>query len=473
MSRGIFILAILFFALPYLLLTAKLSTLGFPEWDEFEWAFQNSLAQGFFSTMLALLASVPLMQGLWLLPPRWKALASWFLLLPSLLPPLFVLLSFLSWVSPFPVGLIGVVVVQGFLNAGLVAVLLSRAFEDKLQGLAEAAWVMGASRIQFMKRSFRLMAPEVVSVGIAVFSFCFANFSIPIVIGGGRATTIEILIYEKLRISGDWGQALGLSLFQLSFMALLLFLPRSGHQPVEVTRAQGLRFLGNWWGVAACLIYASIFWFPLAGNFPASVRAVFSIEGLPGQVAELALPSFILAFGVGGLFLMLALIFSMGFPDNQVTRLSRGWLAPSTVLLGFAFVTWGDWWPMLTYTLAMGILFFLPVFRLGLDRKLEGLVGQIATARTMGASDFLIWKRILVPQIWSIACMLAGVASLWAFGEFALGKVLLSQNTSWALLSEALMSSYRIEAGLGVGFLILFCGGLLFAFFWRLGNVGR
>ena len=91
----------------------------------------------------------------------------------------------------------------------------------------------------------------------------------------------------------------------------------------------------------------------------------------------------------------------------------------------------------------------------------------------MGASDFLIWRRILVPQIWGVACVLAGVASLWAFGEFALGKVLLSHNMSWALLSEALMSSYRIEAGLGVGFLILFCGGLLFAFFWRLGNVGR
>jgi thiamine transport system permease protein len=72
-----------------------------------------------------------------------------------------------------------------------------------------------------------------------------------------------------------------------------------------------------------------------------------------------------------------------------------------------------------------------------------------------------------------MACVLAGIASLWAFGEFALGRVLLSQNLNWALLSESLMSSYRIEAGLGVGFLILFSGGLLFTFFWRLGDVGR
>lgn len=471
-SRGIFLLAVLTLALPYLLLLGQIRGLALPESAELLWALKNSLYQGVFSAVMALLAALTLMPGLWWAGPRLKGFLSWGLLLPSLLPPLFVLLSFLSWVDPFPVGLVGVVFVQGFMNAGLAAVLLSRLIEDKLQSLSEMAAVMGASRLLFWRRSFRLIVWDLSTVGLAVFAFCFASFSIPLVIGGGRATNLEVLIYEKIRISTQMGEALGIGLVQLAVMALVLLLPARPSR-LEAARAERLHLLASRWGLGAALVYVMIFWAPLLKTLPESFRAISQIDGLWGQIAELAVPSVALAVFAGLLCLLLLLLFSIGYPQNPIVRLARGWLAPSTALLGFAFIGWGDAWPLGTYAFVLALLFFLPVFRLGLDRRLESLEPQIQTARTLGAGDFLIWRRIVRPQIWSLACVLAGVASLWAFGEFALGRVMLSQNLNWALLSESLMSSYRIEAGLGVGFLILFSGSLLFTFFWRLGHVGR
>lgn len=471
-SRGIFLLAVLTLALPYLLLARQIGGIGLPETGELLWALKNSLYQGVFSSLIALIAAFTLMPGLWWAGPRLKGVLSWALLLPSLLPPLFVLLSFLAWVDPFPVGLIGVVFVQGFMNAGLAAVLLSRSIEDKLQGLSEMAAVMGAPRFLFLRRSFRLIVWDLAAVGIAVFAFCFASFSIPLVIGGGRATNLEVLIYEKVRISTQMGEALGIGLVQLAIMALVLLIP-SRPARLEAARAERLHLVASRWGLGAAAVYVMIFWLPLLKTLPESFRAIGQIEGLWSQIGELAFSSVALALGAGLLCLLFLLVFSIGYPQNPIVRLVRGWLAPSTALLGFAFIGWGDASPLITYASVLALLFFLPVFRLGLDRRLESLEPQIQIARTLGANDFLIWHRVVRPQIWGIACVLAGVVSLWAFGEFALGRVMLSQNLNWALLSESLMSSYRIEAGLGVGFLILISGSLLFTFFWRLGHVGR
>lgn len=458
--------------IPYLLLFPFFSEWRWPESGEFFWALKNSVFQATGSSLLAMIGAFFLLLGLLRVPARFRPWVSWSLLTPSLFPPLYVLLAFLYWLEPFPMGHPGIILIQGFMNAGLVAVLLLQVIESKLAGLSEAALVMGASRSLFFRRSFRLIAPEMISFSLFVFAVSFASFSIPFVVGGGRATTLEILIFEKVRISREWGEALSLSLIQLALISVFVFLPRT-NLPLQSGRALRCEVWGSRVGWFFLGLYLTWFWGPLVIGLPKGIETLNTMPGLWDEILELASPTFLSSFAVGLTCLALMLIFAFGFPENGIPRMLRGWLAPSTALLGFAFLRLPVENPWVGFVAALALIFFPFISRLGWDRSLESLRSQIEVARSMGASDFLIWWRLLVPQIWQQSCLLAGVAALWALGEFALGKMVLGGPKTWALLSESLMSSYRIDAGLGLGLLTMLSGALLFVVFWGVAHVRR
>ena len=66
------------------------------------------------------------------------------------------------------------------------------------------------------------------------------------------------------------------------------------------------------------------------------------------------------------------------------------------------------------------------------------------------------------------ACRLAGIASFWAVGDFALGKLLLPQDVTLSLLIESLLSSYRLNAAMALMSLLLVLGICCYLFFWSL-----
>lgn len=471
-AKVIFISAFAFFALPYVLLFRFFSEWRWPEFEEFAWALKNSAIQASGSAVLALIGGLLLWFGLVKAPLRSRAPLCWALLLPSLFPPLFLLLSFLSWMDPFPVGWIGISIIQGFMNAGLVSVLLLQVFDQKLGGLSEAAETLGASRLLFFRKSARLLIPDVLSVGLFVFAASFASFSIPLVVGGGKATTLEILIYEKIRISADWGAALSLSLMQLAIIAAFTLLPRSEFD-VSSSRSTNLARWGHSLGLVAVGFYLVLFFGPLLKGLPAGIAAISAIPDLSQEIGALAVPTIFFALLVGLGCFLLFLFFALAAPENSIPRFMRGWLAPSSALLGFAFLFQSGENSWISYVFALILLFFPAVYRLGMDRKIESLRTQVDVARAMGAGEVLIWRKILMPQVWSLAALLSGVGALWAMGEFAVGKVVLGGARTWALLSESLMSSYRIEAGLGVSALILLSGFFVFSFFWGVSHVRR
>src|SRR5690606_19928668 len=55
---------------------------------------------------------------------------------------------------------------------------------------------------------------------------CFTSFSVPMALGG-RNLSLEIHIFELLRVQGNWEAALGVGLFQsLALVLLSVFLPK-------------------------------------------------------------------------------------------------------------------------------------------------------------------------------------------------------------------------------------------------------
>lgn len=470
MARGLLFLVVLFFSAPYLLLIQQFEVWQKPDMAEFFWALENSFLQAAGSTLLAAVIGICLIPGCWFFQCKWRTLSSWLLLVPSLLPPLFVLLAFFLALDPFPIGIVGVVLVQGFMYGGFFAAELADRIENRLSGLADVAKVFGSKRVFFLRKSWGLYSSEVFSILFGIFLVCFTSFSIPVLIGGGRGTNLEVLIYEKLRLGQQVGQALFIVMIQWLIILPFVFL-KNDQQKLELKSRSEMSFLSSKFSALLLILYVSFFALPIILNLLPAFRAISEIDGLWGQVAELMPFTVLTSLCAGFLCLLLCLVFGLYFPQNYLNRFARSWLMPGAVFIGFAFWSWVDHAPTAFYTLALLLLFFLSAYRIFVGRQLELLQRQIEVGQVLGASSFLIWRQIVVPQIWRPSCLAAGIVSIWSIGEFALGQVMLSQTASWAQLSESLLASYRTDAALGVGIIILFVGFLMFLFFRGVGHV--
>src|SRR5690606_17756883 len=125
---------------------------------------------------------------------------------------LFVLLACLKFFSPFPFGFAGIVLVHAVLNIGLAAVSIARVLDAKVGGWAELALIEGGSRGNFLAAVFSSVKRDIGIVFLFIFSICFASLTVPLVVGRFDALTTEVLIYEKIRVTGEWGQAFSLSI---------------------------------------------------------------------------------------------------------------------------------------------------------------------------------------------------------------------------------------------------------------------
>jgi thiamine transport system permease protein len=87
---------------------------------------------------------------------------------------------------------------------------------------AEAAAVLGASRARVLREvTLPLLAPSVLAAASVVYLFCFTSFGVVLLLGGSRLRTIEVEVYERLRIL-DLGTAAVLALGQLVLVGVLL-----------------------------------------------------------------------------------------------------------------------------------------------------------------------------------------------------------------------------------------------------------
>lgn len=483
--------AILIFCLsPYVYLFSQVSSFKRIDVPELMWALANSFKQASLSAILATVFGLWIALGLNRLEMHNRTLTQFLkgaLLLPSILPPFFIILTFLSWVQPFPFGVTGMVLVHFPMLAGFAAVVLQGQLNDKLGELSTVAQVMGAGRRLFWRRSFALVRREVFALAGFLFVWAFTSFSVPLVLGGGRGTTLEILIFEKIRISGDWGAALTLSLVQSLLVAvMLLSLPATkAHRGRADVRPSGL--LRSRVGLGVGVLFAVLFIVPW---LLLSWRGWGYLAGSPEvvtQVAQAAWMSLRLGVFAGVFALLFMSLCAFGFGSPWFFRFLRGYYAPSASLLGlcglglmsvavdldpgYFLLRGGQEFSNLVYALTLTLMFGPPLFRVGIDARLSDLEEQILAARTLGAGRMQIFTGVILPQLWSRLCLLSALAAFWTAGDFALAKFFFDSGETLPLMIENLMGSYRIDPALSLGHAVFLIGGLLFFAFWRLGHV--
>lgn len=107
--------------------------------------------------------------------------------------------------------------------------------------LNEAAQVLGASPWRtFLKIELPLLRPAILTSSLLVFIFCFASFGVILILGGPRFSTIETEIYRQAMNYLNLPMAAALSIIQILFTFILMWVYARMQRKVSLEIDPGL-----------------------------------------------------------------------------------------------------------------------------------------------------------------------------------------------------------------------------------------
>ncbi len=398
-----------------------------------------------------------------------------FSLLPNVAPVLLFLLAVMKYL-PTARGLAGIVVVHALLNIGLVSASVLRLFREKVSNLADLAWIEGTSRIRFFTNVvLPTLRVDLRVLFLFVFALCFSSLAVPLVIGGSRATTTEVLIWQNIRIEGNFSAGMGLALLQLaSILALTLLLRRNPNESRIASEKVPQPLLSNRLGLPVVLFPAVLLILSMFDGVVSGAHQFFAQDYLAGEFVRNFFGSFIVALASGLLVAALLLKIAYVDPRGVFRQLLLGYVAPSSVITGFSILLFWRATGTATYFKIVFALVLITVpafYRLYWDAALENLRGQRLVARSLGASIWLTYRQVVFPQLARPACFIAGLASLWAWGDFAMSRVIAERDVTLAMTIQSLMGSYRFDMATFLVWILLFGGVATFFIFEGVGRV--
>lgn len=467
---------------PYLLLLSEVSGNITLDLENFRWALKNTLFQALGSGALSVILGIWGGMGLLWLSRKFGVrryhLLERMVLLPSLLPSLFVIVSCLSIIEPFPFGKIGIILLHTIINVGLASVLFMRLCREKLGGLGALSLVEGASRWQFFRAGILgYLRADIFYLFLFFFATAAVSLNVPLMVGGSSGTTLEVLIYESLVIENHWGEALSLSLLQMLLVGLVSFLSRPQNEVLNVRKEQGiLQLVESRWGLIVPAVALGMVLMPPLFSLPRGLLQLKALEFQWSQVLWPIIHSIGISLGVGLFIFSLSLGACLGFEKRGWRRFLLWYLPPGPILVGFSFYILGRWVSLgsaLQIMLGLSLVYFASLYRLSLVSSLTALGRQIEVAQVLGSSPRQIFTRLIFPQMLGPLMFVCGLSSMWACGDFALSKVLVSEDLHLALIVKTLAGNYRLDAAQVLMFVLYLIAIGCYLFWWRLGNVIR
>ncbi len=468
------IIAAFLLAPALILLTSGVTPAWSPEIGEvFVFTFAQALASSLLALVLGLLGAYGLEAASHRFGRQNGKLLEALALLPNVAPVLLFLLATLKFL-PGLRGLTGIIVVHALLNTGLVAATLLRLFRAKVSDLADLAYVEGASRRRFLSKvTLPVLAADLRVIFVFVFAICFSSLAVPLVIGGSQATTLEVLIWQTLRMDGDFSRAFAIALVQIAAVLTLTLLLRSQTSATTPRARSATPLLSVMWGLPvaigpAVLLILSLLDRPWVG------ATLFFGSALSGDVLRAFFGSFSVALSTGTLTATLLMLIAYVEPQGLLRRSLLGYVAPSSVITGFALlIAWRTlgWASYVKIVLALTMVGVPSFYRLYWDASLSNLRAQRSVAFTMGASRALTFWKIVFPQLMRPAAFIAGLASLWAWGDFALSRTIAERDLTLGMMIQSLMGAYRFEIATFLVWILLLGGAATFFIFEGVGRV--
>ncbi len=123
-------------------------------------------------------------------------------------------------------GLGGILLAHVYLNASFASRALLHSFEAIPKEKYKLAKSLNFSVFErFLYVEYPALKSTLLSIGSTIFLLCFTSFAVVLLLGGSPSyNTLEVAIYEAVRLDFDIGMALKLALIQLSISAVLVVL---------------------------------------------------------------------------------------------------------------------------------------------------------------------------------------------------------------------------------------------------------
>lgn len=461
------LLLCLIFLFPYLALWPK--SIQWAQLDFFEilWALKNSCVQAFGTACGCLLIGFISSRGLLCVPRSLRPALEILLLLPSLVPTLVILMIFLDWIDPFPIGIVGVWLVQIYIYSGAATYAISKWADHQTLKWGPMAALYGQNFFSFMGTILRSSPKAILQIFFLIFVAAWTSLSVPLAIGGGMGTNLEVLIFEKSRLAYDSGSTWMISLVQFFFLILFGFLHPKQEIEVDVSlRSTKLFIYPARWAQVPLWAYALSLpmglWVPLARTW----SRFFELQQSFQQWIELSFATFVSSIAVGIMCAVLLCVTLWASLHGRWRRILFLWIPSSTALLGTSlWICSNGNFPMVFFVFGFAALSLPNLLRYGFEDRLQAMEHLFKICRLSSESEFLAFRTVIWPELRSQIFLVSGVAALWASGDFALARFVFLKDSTLAMVAQTLMAGYRIELGFAVMLLNLLVGSFAFLFF--------
>lgn len=427
-----------------------------------------TVAQAGGSTVLAVLAGMPLAFVLARVRLPGVGLMRTLVLVPFVLPTVVVGLAFRAlWPDG---GVLSIVLANAFFNVAVVARTVAGLWSHLDSRAEDAARALGSSRWRaFRSVTLPSLLPAITSAAAVVFLFCATSFGVVLVLGGARFRTLETEIYLRTENLLDLTGAAALSLVQIAAVLAILLLGAAARRRRETAlklraRRETARrpVRGEWWVVGAAVAVLGLLLTPIIALLLRSVstedgwslagyRALSStgndgtlqISGWGAAANSLmtATDATILALfiGVSAAVLVVTLRrapgrISHGLAESMDAALMLP-LGVSAVTVGFGYLVTLDALPgelrtsPLLVPLAQALVIIPLIVRMVLPvlRSIDDRLRQAAA--TLGAGPLRVWREIDAPLAVRSVVAAAGFGYVVALGEFGATSFLARPQT--------------------------------------------
>lgn len=452
---------------------------------DWQWPKENARVIYFASTLQALCSlvftflfgAITASGVLWLrnhCNERTMSFVEYVLLMPSLLPSLFVIISVLSIVKNYPFGFWGVVILHVISMMGFFGVLLVRLCDDRLGTHSIVARTLGANGFFFLRKMMPMIARDLFLLMSVFFFYFFTSISIPLIVGGLEWTSVEKIIFDQIVVHHNWSRALHYFLLQTVFLLPILIWTQS--YTTRATTSQNKMGLGSSFVCAgiACIppiIICCGMSLRLFSGIETLITYPEFLRTLPTVIVGTLLLGF-LTGGAAAFFLMLWTFISL---NSKALKVLRFVCIPSVSVVAFGFSLWskGTVTAFFYTALALTIVFVPSLFRLGVYQNFTRLHLQMDSARQLGANSLFVFIKIILPQMAHTIFSLSGLAAIWAMSDFTISRLILEKDWSLGLWVQSLVQQYRWDIAVVGCWLLLFCGLIVFLFFWSVARVSR
>lgn len=464
MARVIQAALVAFFILPFVALIYYFHGQLMFDLTEMTSAFLNSIVQGFWVSLISVVFGFFCSFYILSLSSQYKRFIQKICLIPSILPSLFTILIAFTLIQPFPMGNIGVIIVLSFIYSGYVVSLFSQIIEDDVRSFLPISLVYGLSRIQFYKVVLIKHGQYIIFLALTVFISTLTAFTVPMIVSGGHSRNLEILIFEKMFTEFQWSAALGIGLMQQLIIGLAIVRVsknrRSNVQTVSINSADlSLKKYSSLFFGLALAIYLFSYIGSYAYLIAKATQSHFVFQVFNSELYTAMYNSLFFFMSNGVIFFIIILFLLYLVWNLQTIRFLNFFTYMSTILVAACLFFWGESQnALLNYiklSYVFNVLFFVSLYKLSLETKLQALNSQKMLAKMYNVSfkDYVI--VILLPQIKEHIYYLLTILSIMSLAEFAIIKISGTSIKTLGSVMASYLSSYRIEGAFVVSCIMI------------------